>query len=164
MWIKKKHMTENWLPIDFMYLITNVTFWCHNGKYNIKSKLQGARITPSSSPLTLLLPTVANTRGSPSLLCQLNWTPNRGCPWSSWNKDTHGGGGLYTHASFYAFFLRYILWSFQWLASLACNIAIWQEKRYIKSDIICKTKKIRTSNQNHNMEIINTQYLHQCYW
>lgn len=33
--------------------------------------------------LTLLLPTVANTSGSPSLLCQLNWTPNSGWPWSS---------------------------------------------------------------------------------
>lgn len=37
----------------------------------------------SSSSLTLLLPTVANTSGSPSLLCQLNWTPNSGWPWSS---------------------------------------------------------------------------------
>lgn len=35
------------------------------------------------SRLTLLLPTVANTSGSPSLLCQLNWTPNKGWPWSS---------------------------------------------------------------------------------
>lgn len=43
---------------------------------------QGRRRPPHDS-LTLLLPTVANTSGSPSLLCQLNWTPNSGWPWSS---------------------------------------------------------------------------------
>lgn len=44
----------------------------HTGGLMVKNRL-----------LTLLLPTVAKTRGSPSLLCQLNWTPNKGWPWSS---------------------------------------------------------------------------------
>lgn len=50
-------------------------------------KIKKVYVLEKTMLLTLLLPTVANTSGSPSLLCQLNCTPNSGWPWSSWQKE-----------------------------------------------------------------------------